>query len=147
MADIFARSAEDNAVIPSIIHRGEFSVSTNAADSIRFGNTYQVIGKTVMMENASANFIPLADKFRAGIIDYTLERDATLRSGTIQFSMNTVDQTVTFRDSYTESENTGVDVSVEFNSSTGTSRPYIICIADARGAASAITYDVKSLFR
>jgi len=147
MADIFARSAEDNVVIPSIVHRGEFSISTNAADSIRFGNTYQVIGKTVMMENASANFIPMVDKYRAGIIDYTIERDATLRSGTIQFSMNAVDGTVTFKDSYSESEDTGVDVTVEFNSSTGSAKPYILCIADARGAASAITYDVKSLFR
>lgn len=146
IADIFSRTEEGNKYAATVTHNGEYSVSTNAVEEMRFGHTYQTIGKTVLMNNSSVNLIPLSEKFKSGKVDYTIERDDAQRSGTIRFSMNTVTKKSEYHDSYTETDTVGADVTVEFNSQLNQVKPYIICISDARGSSLAMTYDVKSLF-
>jgi hypothetical protein len=114
---------------------------------MRFGDTYQTIGKSVIVTNSSTNLIPLSTRYKKGVIDYSIERNAVHRSGSIKFSFNSSNQKFEFHDSFVETDYTGVDMSVEYNSSTGLLNPYIICIVDNLGFPAVVTYDIKSLYQ
>jgi hypothetical protein len=147
IADIITRTAENNLIVPAIKHDSEYSISTDATNVSRMGHSYQTVGKSVLIEDSSTNLIPMSPKYRAGLITYSIERDDTIRSGTLKFSMNPTTDQAEFHDSYSESSPVGVDLTIEYNSNSGTSQPYIICVADASGQPSAVTYDIKSLIK
>ena len=147
IGDMIDRDEEDEALFESVNHRTGTSVSTHSAGHFRFGNTYQTIGKSVIINNASVNLIPLSNRYKSGLVDYTIERAGLFRSGSIRFSLNTATQEFDFHDSYTESNFTGVDISVELNSTSGTSKPYIICVVDNQGLNAVVTYDIKSQYQ
>ena len=147
IGDMIDRDEDDEALFESVNHRTGTSVSTHSANHFRFGNTYQTIGKSVIINNSSSNLIPLSARYKSGIIDYTIERAGLFRSGSVRFSFNASTQEFDFHDSYTESNFVGVDLSVEYNSSSGTSKPYIICIVDNQGLNAVITYDIKSQYQ
>lgn len=146
-ADIITRTESDDSLVESVVHHSPITVSTNAATNFKFGNTYQTIGKSVLVSNATNNLIPLNRRYKSGIIDYSVERNAVFRSGSIKFSLNSATQNFEFHDSYIETDYTGVDLSVEYNSYTGELKPYIICIADNLGFPAVVTYDIKSLYQ
>lgn len=146
-ADIFTRSFSDDQVYPTVYSVTGSVASTNFTTQMQFGNTYQVVGRSVIVNNNSVNYIPLSTKFKSGIIDYSIERQNTFRSGTLKFSLDRNITAFDYYDSYTETDPIGVDISVEYNPlPSANARPYIICIADARGYPSVVTYDIKSLF-
>jgi len=147
IADIMTRTAENNLIVPAIKYDSEYSISTEATDVSRMGHSYQTVGKSVLIQDSSTNLIPLSPKYRAGLITYSVERDDTIRSGTLKFSMNPATDQAEFHDSYSESSPVGVDLTIEYNSNSGISQPYIICVADASGQPSAVTYDIKSLIK
>jgi Pectate lyase superfamily protein len=147
IADIITRTPEADALIESIKHHSPVAVSTHAGSNMRFGDTYQTIGKSVIVTNSSTNLIPLSTRYKKGIIDYSIERNTVHRSGSIKFSFNPSNQKFEFHDSFVETDQTGVDMSVEYNSSTGLLSPYIICIVDNLGFPAVVTYDIKSLYQ
>jgi hypothetical protein len=148
IADMIDRSASDEAILESVMHRTDTSVSTHSAGHFRFGNSYQTIGKSVILNNASTNFIPISNRYKSGIIDYSIERSGFFRTGIIKFSFSTAFQTFDFHDSYTETNAVGVDITVEYNSTpTGILKPYIVCILANLATDAVFTYDIKSLYQ
>ena len=145
MADVITRSMENDVAITAVQHTGNNSVSTNAVSAVRLGNAYQTIGRSILCNDASINYIPLTNKYRQGVINYSIERNDKLRTGTMRYATNIIASTTEFHDSYSELDSVGVELSVEVNSDSGTPEPYIICIADNSGQPSTITYDIKSL--
>ena len=145
MADVITRSMEKDIAITAVQHTGNNSISTNAVSAVRLGNAYQTIGKSILFNDASINRIPLTNKYRQGTINYSIERDEKLRTGTMKFATNIITSTAEFHDSYSELDSVGVELSVEVNSDSGIPEPYIICIADNSGMPSTLTYDIKSL--
>jgi hypothetical protein len=148
IADMIDRSAEDEVYFESVKHRTGTSVSTHSGNHFRFGNTYQTIGRSVILPNATTNYIPISTRYKSGIIDYTIERGGFYRTGTVKFSFSTAFQTFDFHDSFTETHSTGVDLTVEYNSSlTGILKPYIICILANLATDAVFTYDIKTLYQ
>lgn len=145
IGDVITRSMENDVTITAVQHTGNNSVSTNAVSAVRLGNAYQTIGRSVLFNDSSINYIPLTNKYRQGIINYSIERDEKLRTGTMKYTTNIIQGTTEFHDSYSELEPVGVEMTVEVNSDSGVPEPYILCIADNSGQPSTITYDIKSL--
>jgi hypothetical protein len=147
IADMIDRSPTDELYYDSVMHRNDTSVSTHSAGHFRFGNTYQTIGKSIILLNLSTNLIPLNTKYKSGIIDYSIERAASFRVGTVKFSFNSATQKFDFHDSYTETDNVGVDLTIEYNNSSGSLKPYIICIVADLASSAIITFDIKSQYQ
>jgi hypothetical protein len=145
MADVITRSMENDVTIAAVQHTGNNSISTNAVSAVRLGNAYQTIGRSILFNDSSINYIPLTNKYQQGIINYSINRNDNLRTGTMKFATNIISGTTEFHDSYSELDTVGVEMSVEVNSNSGQPEPYIICIADNSGTPSTITYDIKSL--
>jgi Pectate lyase superfamily protein len=147
MADVFNRSMSDDYAQLTVKSVTGDVISTNITSGMRFGNTYQTVGRSVIVNNNSVSYIPISSRYKSGIIDYSIERHNTVRSGSLKFSLDKNVTTFDYYDSYTETDPIGVDISVEYNPLPSTNaKPYIICIADTRGYPSVITYDIKSLF-
>ncbi|MEY2925022.1 MAG: hypothetical protein RLZZ337_1570, partial [Bacteroidota bacterium] len=137
-ADIMTRPAADSIIVPNIFHGSPVAVSTDATNYFRFGNTFQTIGKTIIFESATENYIPLPDSIKSAELHYSAERGENSRTGTIKYALK--NQNVEFHESYTENDNIGLDMSVIYNT-----KPYIKCAADSSGATTALTYDIKYL--
>jgi len=147
IADVFNRSLNDDHVQLTVRAVTGDIISTNITSGMRFGNTYQTIGRSVIVSNNSVSYIPISTRYKSGIIDYSIERHNTVRSGTLKFSLDKDVTKFDYYDSYTETDPIGVDISVEYNPlPSANAKPYIICIADTRGYPSVVTYDIKSLF-
>ena len=143
-ADIFTRSEEQISNVPNIKHHNKSNFSTDITSAIRYGNSFQTIGKTKILKDSSANFILLPDNLKQGFIDYMVERGTSIRSGKINYNFkNNLD--VEFHESFTEVGNSGLTINIEYRTFDGNSKPYIICVNDSAGYQSAFTYDVKSL--
>lgn len=147
IADIFVRSMDHDLTKMTVKSNTGSTISTNITSQMQFGNTYQTVGRSVIVNNNSVNYIPISTRFKSGIIDYSIERNNTVRSGTLKFSLTKDLSAFDYHDSYTETSPTGVDLSVEYNPlPSDNPKPYIICIADTSGYPSLVTYDIKSLF-
>lgn len=145
MGDVIMRDQVNDAVLYSVNHIYPDVVSLDAANALRLGHSYQTLGKSILAQNNTVNYIPLSPKFRAGVINYNVQRGTNYRSGTIHFAANPATNTCDWRDSYSEMNPTGIEVQVEFNANTGVARPMIVYTTDNSGNPSAITYDVKSI--
>lgn len=147
MADVFNRTLSDDATFLTVKSVTGDVISTNITSGMRFGNTYQTIGRSVIVNNNSVNYIPISTRYKSGVLTYSIERHNTVRSGTLKFSLDKNFTEFDYYDSYTESSPVGVDISVEYNPlPSANAKPYIICIADTQGYPSVVTYDIKSLF-
>jgi hypothetical protein len=124
--------------VPTVVHQSPLAVSTDATSHFRYGNTFQTIGKTIIFENSSENFIPLPAAAKTAQIEYSAERGSNSRSGAIKYAIK--NQQIQFHESYTENDQVGVDLSIIYDTT-----PYIRCVADGSGASTALTYDIKFL--
>jgi|Laugresp1bdmlbsn_1035097.scaffolds.fasta_scaffold00801_2 hypothetical protein len=141
IADIFTRTQADNLIFPSVEHNGYSVMSTNISDAVRFGNSYQTVGKSVIVDSATTNYIPIHGKFKHGIINYSAERNLKYRTGTIKFVIDSGVSECHYHDSFTENASVGVDIDVMFNAGS----PFIVCTSNNSSDQTVITLDVKSL--
>lgn len=138
-ADIFTRSEEHSESMPNVKHYNNLNVSTDSSSAIRLGNSYQTVGKTRLINDASTNYIPLPVNFKQGFVEYSVERGNTVRSGKLNYVIN--NQSFEFHDAYTEIGQTGITLEPVYQST----KPYLLCTTDISGYQSAFTYTVKSL--
>lgn len=141
IADIFSRTQDDNLIFPSVEHNGYSVMSTNISDAVRFGNSYQTVGKSVIVDSATINYIPIHSKFKHGIINYSAERNLKYRTGTIKFVIDAGANECHYHDSFTENLSVGVDIDVMFNAGS----PFIVCTSNNSSDQTVITLDIKSL--
>ena len=141
IADIFSRPQSDNLSFPSVEHNGYSVMSTNISDAVRFGNSYQTVGKSVIVDSATTNYIPIHGKFKHGIINYSAERNLKYRTGTIKFVIDNATSNCYYHDSFTENLSVGVDMDVMFNAGY----PFIVCTSNNSSDQTVITLDIKSL--
>jgi hypothetical protein len=135
----------DDIAVTAVQYTGNNSISTNATSAVRLGNAYQTIGRSVIFNDASINYIPLTNRYRQGVINYSIERNDNLRTGTMKFTTNITSGVTEYHDSYSEINPVGVELTVEVNAQSGFPEPYMLCIADNSGFPSTMTYDIKSL--
>ena len=141
IADIFSRTQDDNLIFPSVEHNGYSVMSTNISDAVRFGNSYQTVGKSVIVDSATTNYIPIHGKFKHGIVNYSAERNLKYRTGTIKFVIDAGANECHYHDSFTENASVGVDIDVMFNAGS----PFIVCTSNNSSDQTVLTLDVKSL--
>lgn len=144
LGDVFLRNQDNDATVSTVEHAYPEVVSTDTANAVKYGYTYQTLGKSIIVQNNTVNYVPLNPRFRTGIVHYSVQRGTKYRSGTIHFSADAATNTCDWRDSYSEKTPTGITVQVDFNASLGTARPILVYTSDNSGNPSAITYDVKS---
>lgn len=142
--DVFTRNDLQDSTISSIDQVSELAVSINQSSAMKFGATYQTIGRTVVVNNAATANIPLHPRFKNGTISYIAQRSGANRVGQLQFSADTVSGSCTYRDSYTEHTETGINLNIIYSNFYDTVRPILTITADSRGNVTAVTYDVKS---
>jgi hypothetical protein len=145
IADVITRNMSDDIAVTAVQYTGNNSISTNATSAVRLGNAYQTIGRSVIFNDASINYIPLTNRYRQGVINYSIERNDNLRTGTMKFTTNITSGVTEYHDSYSEINPVGVELTVEVNAQSGFPEPYMLCIADNSGFPSTMTYDIKSL--
>jgi hypothetical protein len=142
--DVFTRSDTQDTTISSIHHVRDLAISINQSSAMKFGATYQTIGRTVVVNNATSANVPLHPRFKNGTISYIAQRANGNRVGRIEFSADTATGACSYRDSYTEHSEIGIDVTVAYNNLYQMSRPILVITADNRGDVTAVTYDIKS---
>lgn len=140
IADIHNRIENISVAVGAIRYNQNSGVSTDPLGSMRFGNTYQTIGKSIIVPDFATANIPLLPTQKTGKIDYSIERGSSNRTGTLSFVYNTNQNKFEFHESYNEV----LPVGVEFDLVQVNSSLYVRCIADNSGNASLITYDIKS---
>ena len=77
---------------------------------MKYGERYQMIGRSVVVQPNTVNFVPLLSKFFGGRIDYRVERFSKYRSGYVNFTVDPLNLIVCWRDSYTEVQPTGIEI-------------------------------------
>lgn len=140
IADLFSRNAANSSIFQCVEHHGHAVLSTNVNDYVKLGNSYQTVGKTVVVTPSTMNYVPIT-RYKHGIINYSVERHTNYRTGTIKFMIDSQNGTCNFHDSYTENQEIGVEIDIGFHDNL----PYVICNSDGRSYDSAITIDIKSL--
>jgi len=146
LGDLFNRTETQDLVHNTIKHKQGQTISFETNSFVRFGNTYQTLGRSIVVGNNSSNYIGIPPRIRNGHIQYSIERGQGQRSGFIQFTADPYTNTCDYRDSFTEKGEVGFQVQVLYDGSTGIQRPLFVANADNRGTPSVITFDVKSVF-
>lgn len=152
LGDSFTRPLGNDFSPLTVEHQSQFSMSTDMDSTMKIGATYQTAGETITLPNLSVIRIPLLPRLRHGRIDYSVERNFTYRSGSIQFAVNTTSGLVQYRDQYSQDSDIdpGVTVSMEYGTVIEYDtelRPVLKIITDNNGSAASLTLDTKSLVR
>ena len=146
--DFFFRSKDDDYTVDTVEQHASDIVSFDTASAVKSGDTYQTIGRSVVAQPNTVNFIPLLSKFFTGSIEYRVERYDRYRAGRVSFSVDPINNVVCWRDSYTERWPTSVTIEMEYNnflSQSRVQRPILIFKVDAVTGPTVFSYDVRSL--
>lgn len=146
--DMFLNRYDNDYLFPAVEHNAADIISLDTVSSMRYGSTYQTIGRSVLITNLTASYVPIMGRLLSGRIDYVVERYNSHRTGSLTFSVDTTANVVSFRDSYTEANPTNVLMEMEYS----TLHPYhpgykpilIIKSLNDDSNISVVTYDVKS---
>jgi hypothetical protein len=144
VADIFNRS-ETNTV-PRVQATNVKIVSTAIDDVLRFANTYYTPGKPVIIGDGAIGQTIL-DNIDHGIINYSVRRNLSSRSGVIKFASRlsatqpNSSSKVIWDDEYVESE----DCQIDFDVRRSAGILYLHWNSDLNGFVSYLTFDVKTL--
>jgi Pectate lyase superfamily protein len=146
--DLFLSRYDTDFDTPAVEHGAEDIISLDTANSMRFGSTYQTIGRSIILYRLSDNYIPLPGRYMSGVINYVLERFDYHRSGYIYFSIDPVSNVVHFRDNFIQNKPVNIDIRLEHLMLTphyNGRKPVIIVYSDLDDEyATIFTYDVKS---
>jgi hypothetical protein len=145
--DFFFRTPDDDYFVDTVEHAASDIISFDTTSALKYGDRYQTIGRSLVVQPNTINFIPLLSKFFGGKIDYRVERFARYRTGTVTFTVDPLNLIVCWRDSYTEVHPTNITVEMEYSnflSQTIVKRPILIIKSTSNDGPAIITYDVKS---
>jgi hypothetical protein len=146
--DFFFRTRDDDYVVDTVEHGASDIVSIDTTSAMKYGDRYQLIGRSVIVQPNSINFIPLLSKFFGGKIDYRVERFGKYRAGSVNFSVDPIGNFVCWRDSYTEQDPTDIVIEMEYSnflSQTMIKRPILIVKSTTTTGQAIVTYDVKAM--
>jgi len=146
--DMFLSRYDTDFDTPAIEHNAADVISFDIANSIRYGSTYQTIGRSVIIHAFSENLIPMPGRYMGGFIDYIFERDDWHRTGRITFSVDPITRDVSYRDSFIQ--NKVLNISIELICVLLTPhyngyKPVIKINSDEdRSKLAVFTFDIKS---
>lgn len=144
VADIFNRA--ENRTYPRVQATNVKVVSTAIDDVLRFANTYYTPGRPVIIGDGTSGQTIL-DNINHGIINYSIKRNLSSRSGVIKFASrlsNSEPNTSTkviYDDEYVETEN----CEIEFDVRRSAGILYLHWNSTVNGSTSYLTFDVKTL--
>lgn len=144
--DYFYRSDDDDYLVDTVEHAATDVISFDTFSANKYGDTYQTIGRSVLVQQNSTNYIPLLSKYLAGRIDYRIERLPNYRAGSLTFSVDPISRIICYRDSYTEVVPVNIDLHMEYNnylSQSNINKPILLVRVDDSASNAVITYDVK----
>lgn len=145
--DVFLRPADNQFNIATVEHGASSVISVDTEQGLRLGSRYQTIGKSLLLNPNSTNYIVLNRRFLDGILHYSIERNNQRRSGLVNYTVNTVNNTVCFRESYTETNSVDIRVNLMYTTQSGGTTRYPVLSVQVSGDVTqnaVFTYDVKS---
>lgn len=144
VADIFSRA--ETKTVPRIQATNVKIVSTAIDDVLRFANTYYTPGKQIIIGDGTIGQTIL-DNINHGIINYSVKRNLSSRSGVIKFASRlsatepNSSTKVIYDDEYAESE----DCEIDFDVRRVSGILYLHWSSTLNGSTSYLTFDVKTL--
>ena len=150
IGDSYNRPNGDDVGPITVEHQTQFSLSYDMDSAFKIGATYQTAGRSITLPNQSIIRIALLPRLLHGIIDYSIERNFIMRSGSIRFSVNNATSLVNYQDSFTQQAQQGLQLSVEYGLVPELSqlpRPILVIYTDNNGGQAVITFDVKSMVK
>lgn len=146
--DMFLSRYDTDFDTPAIEHNAADIISMDVANSMRYGSTYQTIGRSVIIHAYSENMIPLPGRYMGGFIDYVFERYDWHRAGRITFSIDPVSKEVSYRDHFIQNKVLNIDIKLISTMLTphyNGYKPVIVINSDEdRSRLAVFTFDVKS---
>jgi hypothetical protein len=145
--DMFLRPSDNKFNITTVEHGAAGIISIDTENGIRLGSRYQTIGKSLLLNPNSTNYIVLNRRFLDGVIHYSIERNNQRRSGLLNYTVNTIDNSVCFRESYTETSGVDIKVNVMYTTQSGGTVRYPMLSVQVSGDVTqnaVLTYDLKS---
>ena len=145
--DAFLRPADNRFNISTVEHGAAAVVSIDTETGQRLGSRYQTIGKSLLFNPNSTNYIVLNQRFLDGIVHYSIERNNHRRSGLLNYTVNTLDNSVCFRESFTETASVDIKVNLMYTTQSGSTVRYPMLSVQVSGDVTqnaVFTYDVKS---
>jgi hypothetical protein len=145
--DAFLRPADNRFNISAIEHGAAAVVSIDTETGQRLGSRYQTIGKSLLLNPNSTNYIVLNQRFLDGIVHYSIERNNRRRSGLVNYTVNTLDNSVCFRESFTETASVDIKVDLMYTTQSGSTVRYPMLSVQVSGDVTqnaVFTYDVRS---
>jgi polygalacturonase len=145
--DMFLRPSDNKFNITTVEHGAAGIISIDTENGIRLGSRYQTIGKSLLLNPNSTNYIVLNRRFLDGVVHYSIERNNQRRSGLLSYTVNTIDNSVCFRESYTETSGVDIKVNVMYTTQSGGTVRYPMLSVQVSGDVTqnaVLTYDVKS---
>ena len=144
ISDMFERTDAFATTFPRINLNDTLSIATTNGGQISLGTYNQNSGQqAVLVDNSSDTIVTISTTVaKAFMVNYTITRTNTYRTGTIMVASDTSDSsdTLTYNDDYVENFNTGITLSVTQISNT-VSLDYSSSNTGSNGAISySITY-------
>lgn len=137
IGDIFDRTVAASRAAPRIEATTGSIYSVSIDDYLRSGNSYESIGRSVVLSNNSSGSHSI-ENFTQGIITYSISRGGEYRSGTIQVAVR---EDLVYNDEYVITSDFGVDMHVERTEDT----LQFAWEVSADAADAVLTYQLKKL--
>jgi hypothetical protein len=143
IADVFSRAFLPTAdtQVPRVHADGYAVISTALDDAFRLGNSHQRPGKKFQATAGQITVFPYVS-IPHGIINYSVTRDGSVRSGVIKFAAET-NGIINYDDEYVESVDLGVTMG--FDQQPGDSFFSLRAAVTGGGSDADITFDIKTL--
>lgn len=146
--DLFFRPYDKELDQPTIEHASSEIVSIDGSSGIKLGSRYQTIGKSYLLPYGNTSYIPIPARLLSGVIHYNIERLQRFRSGIITYTVDTINNVIHFRESYTQVTATDVTINMQYIALAGfgtVRRPTLLVkVMNNPNGDCVLTFDVKS---
>ena len=143
ISDLFARSDNFSTLFPRINLNNTLSIATTNGGLLSLGTYNRSSGtQEILINNTSDTITTVSTNFaKAFMIDYSIVRNLTYRTGTIMVATNGATPNLQFTDTNVQNDSTGITLTV---AQTGTN-VFLNYSADNTGINGTISYSIRAL--
>lgn len=146
--DLFFRPYDKESDTPTVEHASPEVITIDSSSGLKLGSRYQTIGKSYLLPYGNTSYIPIPARLLSGVIHYNIERLQRFRSGIITYTVDTINNVIHFRESYTQVRATDVSIDLQYIALTGfgtVRRPTLLVKVMSNSYGDCVfTFDVKS---
>jgi hypothetical protein len=143
ISDLFERTYDYATIYPRISLNNTLSIATTNGELLSMGTYNRTSGEqhTLINDNSGTVFTVSSDLVKTFMVDYSIVRDVSYRTGTIMVATDSGASDLNFDDNYVENNSTGIALSVN---QVGTNVTLDYSSSDT-GVNATISYSIRSL--